>query len=188
MKRSLAILSFCLVFAATARAQQPAPTATGPDAPATKDDVEAYLQAAHSHEMIGNMIAAMAKPMHEMIHQEFLKDQDKLPPDFEARENEMIDNMLATMPFDDMIQAMVPTYQKYLTKGDLQAMTAFYTSPVGQKLLQEMPAIMAESMQDVMPIMTKYMDTLKSQIQQNIDQALKQSPPQPAAAPPASQN
>jgi hypothetical protein len=186
MKRLLAIISFCLVFAAPALAQQAA--TTGPDSPATKDDVEAYMQVAHSHETMMNMMNAMLKPMHDMVHQEFLKDQDKLPPDFEAREDKQLDYMLQNFPFDELIQAMVPSYQKYFTRGDLQAITAFYSSPTGQKFLKEMPAIAADAMQAAMPIMTKYMDTVNARVQQDIQQSLNQTSPPAAKTPPATQN
>jgi uncharacterized protein len=187
MKRFLVLVAFCLVFAVSGVAQVAQPA--GPDAPATKEDVEAYLQAIHYHELMANTLDAMTKPMHEMIHQEFLKDKDKLPPDFEDRMTRETDNMLKNMPFDEMVQAMVPAYEKHLTKGDLQAMTAFYESPAGQKLLKEMPAIMSEAMQDVIPIMSRYMDTVKAHLQDEIQQALKQQPSAPpSGTPPATSN
>jgi hypothetical protein len=187
MKRVLALIFFCLVFTASGIAQQAQPA--GPDVPATKEDVEAYLQAIHYHESMANMIQAMAKPMHDMVHQEFMKDKDKLPADFEARLDREMDDMWKNMPFDEMVQAMVPVYQKYLTRGDLQAMTAFYESPAGEKLLKEMPAIMSESMQNMVPIMSRYMDTVKARLQDEIQQSLKQAAPTPpASTPPITQN
>jgi hypothetical protein len=60
-----------------------------------------------------------------------------------------------------MMQAMVPAYQKHFTKADMDNLVAFYSSPTGEKLLREMPSIMAESMQDMMPIMTKYTESVK---------------------------
>jgi uncharacterized protein len=45
------------------------------------------------------------------------------------------------------VDAIVPIYQKHLTKADLEALTQFYGSPVGQKILNEMPAILSESME-----------------------------------------
>jgi uncharacterized protein len=186
MKRILAIAVCCLAFSIPALAQQP--TAAGPDSPATKEDIEAYLQVIHYHDLMANMIDAMAKPMHQMIHQEYLKDQDKLPPGFEEHMEKEMDDMLKNMPFDDMVQAMVPAYEKYLTKGDIQAMVTFYSSPAGQKLLKQMPAIMAEAMQDMMPILTKYMQTVQQHMEQEIQQALQNSPGAPAATPPLTRN
>jgi hypothetical protein len=179
MKRVLALACFCLVFAVPGWAQQ-----SGSDAPATKEDVEAYLQAVHSHEMMLNMMDAMIKPMHQMSHQEYLKNQDKLPPDFEEHMNKIVDDMMKNMPLDEMMQAMVPSYQKHFTKGDIDAMLAFYSSPTGQKVLRELPAIMSESMQNIMPIMSKYMETVKERMQQEVARLLQQTPAQPAPSAP----
>jgi uncharacterized protein len=166
-----AVMFFCLVLPATSRAQE---SASG--TPATKEDVEAYLKVMNSHEMMINMVNAMSKPMHQMIHQQFLKDRDKLPPDFEQHMNNMMDDMFKNMPFDDMIQAMVPTYQKHFSKEDLAEMSAFYSTPTGQKILKEMPAIMSESMQNVMPVMSKYMETVRDRVQQEMNRSLQQDP------------
>jgi len=143
------------------------------DSPATKEDVDRYFQVMHSHEMMQQMMQAMSKPMHQMIHQQFVKDQDKLPSDFEARMNKTMDDMLRDMPFDEMMQAMVPAYQKHFTKGDLEALIVFYSSPTGQKVLRELPSITAEAMQSMMPLMSKQMDRMKERLQQDIAESLK---------------
>ena len=161
----LFLLAAC--FPACAR-QNPA------DTPATKEDIERYLHVMHSREMMANIVDAMAKPMHQMVHEQFLKDKDKLPPDFEARMNKMMDDMFKSMPWDEMLDAMVPVYQKHLTKGDVDAMVAFYSTPTGQKLIKDMPAIVAESMQSMMPIMRKQMEIMNQHLQEEIAAMLKE--------------
>lgn len=163
MKRIWMIVSLCLLFGWNASAQD------GPaDAPASKDDVEKYLQVMHSQEMMGRMVDAMAKPMHQMIHQEYVKDKDKLPADFEARMNKMMDESMKTFPWDEMIQSMVPVYQKHFTKSDIDALVTFYSTPTGQKLLQEMPAVTAEAMQSMMPLLQKHVESMNEHMQQEI--------------------
>src|SRR5580698_1514637 len=119
---------------------------TAADAPATKADIERYLDAVHSHDMMLKMVDAMSKPMHQMAHEQCIKFKDKLPADCEARMTRTMDDMMKQMPFDEMMQAMVPAYQKHFTKGDMDALIAFYSAPTGQKILQEMPAIVGEAM------------------------------------------
>jgi uncharacterized protein len=145
------------------------------DQPATKEDVQRYLDAIHSHDMMKQMISAMTPPLHQMIHEEFAKDKDKLPADFETRLNQMLDDMWKDMPFDEMMQAMIPSYQKHFTKGDIDGLVAFYSSPTGQKILREMPAIMSEAMQAMMPIMRKQIKGMQERIQQQMAEMLKQS-------------
>jgi len=153
---------------------------TAADAPASKEDVERYLDAMHSHEMMQQMVEAMAKPMHQMMHDQYMKDKDQLPPDFEDRMSKMMDDMLKDMPMDEMMQAMVPTYQKHFTKGDMDALVAFYSGPTGQKVLRELPAVMAEAMEAMRPILSKTMDRMTERMQQEVAQMKKDSPKKPA--------
>lgn len=180
MKRSAIALSALLLLASIAIAQS-APA----DAPASKEDVLRYLDAVHAREMTRQMFDAMAKPMHQLVHEQYLKDKDRLPPDFEAQVTKSIDDMMKQMPLDEMIDAMIPAYQKHFTKGDMDALVAFYTTPAGQKILKELPAVTADAMQEMMPIMRKTMDSMTAHIQDQVAQMLKNPPP--AAQSPAAQ-
>ena len=168
MKRILLAMLLLLCTGVMSFAQQPASVA-----PASKEDVQKYLALMHSREMMTKMMDAMLKPMHQVLHEQHLKDKDKLPPDFESRMNREMDDFLKNFPFEEMIQAMVPVYQKHFTKDDINNFIAFYSTPTGQKLLQEMPAIMAESMQSMMPLMQKHIEAMKERVQQEVAQMLK---------------
>jgi len=82
---------------------------------------------------------------------------------------------------------MIPVYQKHLTKGDVDGLVAFYSSPTGEKMLKEMPAIMSESMQaasgvmqDMMAKMTQRVNDEIAQMQKPDDtKSTKQSPATP---------
>lgn len=175
MRRILlaAALSFCgplLGFA-----QQTAQNAS--DAPATKEDIQKYLDVMHSREMMAKMVDAMSSPMHKMIHEQFLKDKDKLPPDFEDRMTRMINDWMKSFPWDEMLDSMVPVYQKHFTKGDVSSLIAFYSTPTGQKLLREMPAIMQEAMESMMPLMQKQMEAMNARVQKEVAQMMKDYKP-----------
>jgi len=170
MKRVLIAVTLFLAFSGNSLAQQ-----TDADAPATREDVQRYLDAMHSHDMMKQMVEAMSKPLHNMVHEDYMKNRGKLPPDFEARMDKIMDDMLMSMPFDEMMDAMVPTYQKHFTRGELDALTAFYSSPTGQKILREMPAIMSEAMESMMPIMRKNIERMTEDVQQQAAEMLKES-------------
>lgn len=169
MKRLLITIILPITMCLTAFSQQSA------DEPATREDVQRYLEAVHSHEMMQQMLDAMSKPMHQFVHEQFLKDKDRLPPDFEDRMNRMMDEMFRDMPFDEMMQAMVPSYQKHFTKGNINDLVTFYSTPTGQKLLREMPAIMADAMQAMMPIMRNYLERVQNRLREETAQMLKES-------------
>ena len=136
------------------------------DTPATRADVERYLQVVNSHDMMKKLMSSMTQGMHQMWHDQYLKHKDELPADYEAK-------MTASM--DEMMQAMVPAYEKHLTKDDIDNLVAFYSSPTGAKLLREMPAMMAEAMQDMMPILTKYMESVQDRLKKQTDDMIAQS-------------
>ena len=79
-------------------------------APASKEDVQRYMEVMHSRQMASQMIEAMLKPLHQMVHQRYLKDKDKLPSDFEARENKSIDEMFKDIPWEEMLQVLSKTF------------------------------------------------------------------------------
>jgi hypothetical protein len=158
------------------------------DSPATKEDVRKYLEVMHSREMMSKMIDAMTKPMHQLMHEQYEKDKDKLPADFETRMDKLMDDTMKSFPWDEILDSMVPVYQKHFTKGDIDHLVAFYSGPTGQKVLREMPAITAEAMQSVLPIMTHRIDAMTRDMQQQIAEMIKQSEAKPGQNPPTSKD
>jgi uncharacterized protein len=183
MKRSLFVIGVVLVLSWTCIAQ----TNTA-DSPATKADVERYFQVVKSHDMMKKMMGTMTQSMHQMMHEQYLKHKDELPADYESKMTAMMDDMFANMPVDEMMQAMVPAYQKHFTKGDIDNLVAFYSTPTGEKVLRELPSIMADSMQDMMPIMTKYMDTVKQTLLKKTEVMIAESKKASNATTPATHN
>ncbi len=118
----------------------------------------------------------------KLLHDQFAKEKATLPPDFEPKFKKAIDDLMKNMPLDEMTNAMIPAYQKHFTKGDLETMGAFYSSPVGQKVLEELPGVMQDGMQAAMPIMTNYLSDWKERIDQEMKSSGKTSPPAPAPA------
>jgi uncharacterized protein len=47
---------------------------------------------------------------------------------------------------NELMQAIIPVYQKHLTEEDIQAILVFYNTPAGKKLISAQPSIMQESM------------------------------------------
>jgi len=183
MKRIFLALSACLAFAMCGVAQQ-----SPADAPATKEDIEKYLEVTHARDMTKQLMDVMTKQMRQIVHQQVAKDAANLPPDSEARINKMTDSMLKDFPVEEMLQAMVPVYQRHWTKGDVDAMVEFYSSPTGQKILKDMPATMAEAIQSVQPIMQKQMTTMMERVELEVAQLAKDSKAKSAQKPKPTSN
>jgi uncharacterized protein len=183
MKRLLFVLGVVLVLSWTCVAQTNAD-----NSPATKEDVERYLQITGSHDMLKKMVAAMEQGQRQMVHDLYLKDKDNLPDDYESKMTAKMDEMFANMPWDEIVQAMVPVYQKHFTKGDIDNLVAFYSSPTGEKVLREMPSIVADAMQSITPIIRQQVETVKKRLQKETDDMIAQSKKQPHASAPATNN
>jgi hypothetical protein len=96
-----------------------------------------------------------------------------------------MDDLIKAMPIDEITQAMIPAYQKHFTKSDIDAMNAFYSSPVGQKVLQQLPVVMQEGSQAAMPILSRYITEWKDRMQQDLKEMEKDSPRKNDPAPPS---
>ncbi len=158
------------------------------DSPATKEDVQRYLDVVNSHDMMKKLLGGMTQGMHQMLHEQYLKHKNDLPADYESKMTAMMDDMFQNMPWDEMMQAMAPVYQKHLTRGDVNNLVTFYSSPTGEKLLREMPAIMAEAMQKMTPILTDYMDTVQKKLLKETDVMIAESKKQADTKTPATPN
>jgi len=182
VKRSALVFAACLLFAFPSFAQQSAA-----DAPASKEDIQRYLDTMHSRDMVKSMFDSMTKTMHQMVHQQVEKEPG-LGADFESRMNKMTDEMMRNFPIDELLDVMKPVYQKHLTKGDVDALIAFYSGPTGQKILKEMPAMTSEAMQAASGVTQKMMTKMMERVQTEIAQMLKEQDGSSAKEKPSTQN
>ena len=176
MKHLTAVLALCLLSATVCLAQQ-----SDADQPATKADIDRYYEAMHIRDMMKVTMDAASQQMRKMMHDQ-LQKAPNLPPDAEEKMNQLYENMLADMPINDLLDAMEPVYAKHFTKGDIDAMIAFYSTPTGKKALAEMPAITQEAMQASSGVLQKYMEHVETMVAQQIAQMEKDAQPDPKKA------
>ena len=177
MKRILIAIA-CIVFSLPAFAQNA-------DDPASKDDVMLYLRTMHSHDLMQKMMEVQAQTMRQMFHDMILKDKGSVPSDFDEHFKKSMGDLIKDMPADEIEQAMIPAYQAHFTHGDIEAMNTFYASPVGQKVLQEVPAVTQEGMQAAMPILMKYLSDWQEKMKHELEPATKPATKPKTANPPA---
>jgi hypothetical protein len=65
-----------------------------------------------------------------------------------------------TFKVDEIIQDLVPLYDKHFTEADLKALIDFYTTPIGRKLVETIPLLMNESVE----VSSKYFEAHMSQL------------------------
>jgi hypothetical protein len=124
--------------------------------------------------MVKQIFDVMAKSIRDITHDRIAKERSALPPDAEERMNEKTDEMLKNVPIDEVFDVMISVYQKHRTKGDVDNLVAFYSTPTSRKVLAEMPQTMAESMQAMRPVMLKHIDSTKQNVAQQLAELEKE--------------
>ena len=109
----------------------------------------------------------------QMIHEKIPNPTAEQKKQFEETVNEILGQALGPKAIQEMLEATIPVYQRHLTRTDLQAMTVFYSSPVGQKLLREQPAMVQESLQAASGIQQRIARTVFQKIDQQVEQMVQ---------------
>ncbi len=60
--------------------------------------------------------------------------------------NEFWTKIRANIKTGELMDMIVPIYDKYYTREDIDGLIAFYKSPLGRKVVTTMPAVMRDSM------------------------------------------
>jgi hypothetical protein len=113
----------------------------------TKEDVLKFMDLLHLRAQLKQYFDGVGKQARLGAEEGFKQKVPNANPEQLAEVDKFADSLFSDMPIDEMLDAMVPIYQRHLTKEDLDAILAFYSSPVGQKLQREQPAMMQEGMQ-----------------------------------------
>ena len=132
-----------------------------PDA-ASKEDVQKLFDVMASRDQVRQLMNQMFAQMRAINRQEMKKKHPEISEEEITRSERGSEELIRNFPIDEMLSDMVPVYQRHFTKTEIDGLTAFYSSPIGQKFLHEMPAVTAETMQAAMP-----------RIQATVDAALK---------------
>lgn len=156
-------------------AKAPAGDALPPDAP-TRDQVMTLLDQLQARR---TMEAAMNQ-MKDMMKQSAEESFRRQHPNATAKDLKtlrgVIDDAVGVISLDEMINAVIPIYQRHLTKADLEELIRFYGSPVGQKMIREQPQILQESMQAGAEVAKKHMDEITAKVDKRAQEMDTQQP------------
>lgn len=178
-ERRFTFIAVALVLFTTGAATlgQPSPAA---NAPASRQDVLKLFNVMHIHDQMRSVMDSMTKQQSVLVHETMKKRYPQIAEERLEQFDAMMEESMKDFPVDAIIDDLVPVYQKHLTRTDVSAMNVFYSSPTGQKLLREMPAMTEESMQLSYGRMQKQMDAMTARMQKMIKEEepdKKQKPP-----------
>lgn len=175
--RIIAVLMFLCLFVTGVLAQQSPVT----DPPASKEDVQKLFDIMNLRQQMLLVMDSMVKQQTALMHDTMKKRSPQITDAEIQRLDHAMREMLKEFPYGAMLDDMIPVYQKHLTKTDVAAMTTFYSSATGQKLLREMPAMTAESMQAAYPTMQAHMEKVMNRVEAMAkEEQEKKTPPAPA--------
>jgi uncharacterized protein len=120
-------------------------------APPTREDVLKLFDLLQITKTMDAILNATKQQSMELAEQMIGARMPDATADEKKQFREMVDDVmrqaLGKEAINEMLEATIPVYQHHLTKSDLDAMVAFYSSPIGQKILHEQPAMVQESME-----------------------------------------
>lgn len=175
--KSHGFLAICLICLSTSAAQVTVGIAS--DAPSREDVLRlfAVMQVRQTTEIILKNSVAQAKKMNEETLKKRMPNATREQLD---QMHAMMDELFTDLPIQDILETMVPVYQRHFSKTDLHGIAAFYSSPVGQKFMQQMPAITTEAMQASYPILQQYLEVVEKRIDERVRKMGEQGKQTPA--------
>lgn len=138
---------------ATAVAQEEAaPEKISPD---HEKDIREFLKVTR--------VESQGRQMMQQMFGQFKRAMPQVPADY-------WDKFLAKVNFAEFTDMLVPIYGKHMSRDDIKGLTAFFKSPLGQRMLEAQPAIAADSMKVGMAwgqkVAAQVMEDLKKEQQQ----------------------
>ena len=116
MKRCLISLALILATVCPTFGQQAG------DASASREDILKLFEVMHTREQMKQVMDQVLKQMKAMSHEQIKRRDPKLTDEEVAKLDARSEQFLNSMPFDGMLDDMIPVYQKHLTKTDVDAM------------------------------------------------------------------
>ncbi len=160
-------------------------TAIAPEDQATKVQIGNLFEVMHLRQQfestLDTMTAFARQQMDAQMKEASAKTGAQLTPEQQEAVRKVtgkfMEKAMRIVTVDDMIDDMTAIYQRHFTKADIAAATDFYSSPAGQHMLAEQPAIMKEYMPVVMKRVNERMQSLFDEMKSDMEEALQEAKP-----------
>lgn len=140
-----------------------------PAAAATKEDVLRLFDVMQIRQQMRLVMESVSQQTKAMTHATIRKQNPQITDQQLASLDRIADESMKDFPVEGMLEDVIPVYQKHLTRTDVEAMISFYSSATGKKLLSELPAISAESMQAMSGRLQSQMEATMRRIEQMVE-------------------
>lgn len=167
MKRVALVVAVSLCISAAAFAQT---AATAP----TREELVKMFDVLRVRQQTENVMQTTLMQMRQQIENDIQKRYPNLSPEAMKKIEESINGAVNIYPVNEMLEDLIPVYQKHLTKADVDAIVGFYSSPAGQHFLDKMPAVTQEAMSTMMTKMQVRSAAYANKVEQQAEELEKQ--------------
>lgn len=183
--------------AAQASAVQSAPAAAPAipaDQQATKEQLSKLFDVMRLRQQFDNMMKMLPATVQQEVQTQMKEmvaqtpDAQKLTPQQQAAFDRLmtryIEKAQNIYPVDQMMDDAMAVYQRHMSRSDVDAYIAFYSSPPGQHLLDAQPIILREFVPVAMQRVQERSKDLYAQMAVDVEEFVKtQFPTKPAGGP-----
>jgi len=143
--------------------------------PATREDVIKMLDALHTKETMKAVMASAAAQAKASTRKAIKQAHPQATEHDLAEGDRLMDQVISDLPLDEMIETMIPIYQRHFTRQDMASISAFYASPTGQKFVREMPAMVQESMEASVGLLEQRMEASQKKVQEMMNEMMERN-------------
>lgn len=161
----------------------PAPVTIPPEEQPTKEQLAQLFEVMRLRDQMQNLMRSIPAVVSQQVHSQMAQIMGKLAPGAALTQqqqdklselmNKYISRAMTVYTVDDMIADMTTVYQHHISRTDVDALIAFYSSPAGRHLLEAQPAIMKEYMPMVIARQQKATDVLTEEMSKDLDDFVK---------------
>ncbi len=157
LKRILVVLALCC------------PVAYAADNAPSEASIKQLLEVAQAHKLVDSMMAQMDSFMKNAM-QQATKGQTVTPQiqkDIDKRESEMMSILKEELAWEKLEPLYMRIYQQSFTQDEVNGLVAFYKTPTGQALINKMPVVMQNTLNEMQQRMGQMMQRVQ-RMQQEI--------------------
>jgi hypothetical protein len=142
--------------------------AVGSEAPASRDDIRRLFDVMQIRNQMKLVMQQVSQQIRSLERDQVRKQQPNVTNEDFAKFDAISDEVMKNLSVEGLLDDMVPVYQKHLNQSDVNAMVGFYSTPTGQKILREMPAMTTEGMQAMQPHLKQMIDQANAQLEERL--------------------
>lgn len=135
----------------------------------TDASIKQLLEVGQAHKLVDTIMAQVDGYMKTAIQQATQGQQisPQIQKDIDKRISEMMSAFKEILDWNKLEPMYVRIYQKSFTQGEVDGMIAFYKTPAGQAVINKMPVVMQNTMNEVQQMMAPAMQRIQ-RMQQDV--------------------